>query len=445
MILIRNVLLLAVLAVGGKVGVYAVTFYLIFQTLRRPGQWSVISFLFASLLVFFNPSLISNAPGARELLLLTLLFVCLSKKAKQFDGKKLELRLYILYGLFFIASLFGSLYTDMSIIRVCSLAVITFILFKCVAISQNVGFDFERFFVRLTPVFVLLSFILIFLPIGYSRQNGIFSGILVRSQEFSQVLVPLLLIFLFSQKRKLAYPPWFSYFTILVGVIELYLASSRVAMAALVIAVIFHFMFSAFWLGKLSIRRVRLFSICSVILFVLILLYQDVLSEKVKSFVMKGADVDMQNSSLLVRKSLAIASIENFKEFPFTGVGFGVQTYFPRQQQVDLVKSTKYVPGTDFIYSRPLEKGNLYLSILEEAGLFVTLYFLFLIFKTLKYFIDKKNALSFAVFISFLVNFNGEANLFAPNGLGNFQLLILVILTCFTNQTLKDNNLHGQK
>jgi len=73
--------------------------------------------------------------------------------------------------------------------------------------------------------------------------------------------------------------------------------------------------------------------------------------------------------------------------------------------------------------SAPIEKGNLYLAVLEELGLIgLLLFFAWLIFSYFR--VVKKNLFGLPVFFTILMLNFGESVLFSPGGVGALCIMM---------------------
>jgi hypothetical protein len=85
-----------------------------------------------------------------------------------------------------------------------------------------------------------------------------------------------------------------------------------------------------------------------------------------------------------------------------------------------------------------LEKGNLYFATFEEIGLIPGLFFMYILFFILFRLMQSKDQAILLSFVSMLVLWNAEANLFAPAGLGNYQIFLIAIFFNYsTNGRIK--------
>jgi len=119
------------------------------------------------------------------------------------------------------------------------------------------------------------------------------------------------------------------------------------------------------------------------------------------------------------RGELVEASLENFREYPFLGIGFGV----PTQYRFGMVKGSESVMGIPV--SASVEKGFLPSAILEEIGL-IGLAFTLVLLITFFYPLLKRGWMwpVWLVWITLLINI-GEAVFFSAGGMGFFVWVML--------------------
>lgn len=149
--------------------------------------------------------------------------------------------------------------------------------------------------------------------------------------------------------------------------------------------------------------------------------------QSTRRFIVKYVDPNSRTSvfDALVssRSRMATLMINDIKDYPVTGIGFGIPS----------VGSGVGVAATDPITGLPImastEKGIAPLMLLEELGLPLGLlsvgWWLYLVWQAFR-----RGVVPFAVSsTAFITNF-GEANFFAPGGIGLF-LLVCTVLSCY--------------
>ncbi len=126
------------------------------------------------------------------------------------------------------------------------------------------------------------------------------------------------------------------------------------------------------------------------------------------------------------RGSLVDAMIENIGMRPLWGSGFGLAS--------DLsTMNVEREPVTGLAIGAPVEKGVLFVAVVEEVGL-IGAFFVFLWMWLLIHRSAKAGIIAFCVMATALAINIGEAILFSPGGPG---LLILIVLTwAVTNESM---------
>jgi hypothetical protein len=114
-------------------------------------------------------------------------------------------------------------------------------------------------------------------------------------------------------------------------------------------------------------------------------------------------------------------AIANIQERPFTGIGFGVPS-------VDTEAPPTLDPFFGMPISLPVEKGNAFLAIIEETGIFLG--FSLLIWLGFRLVLSARYGLSAIMVASVCLAINlGDAVFFSPGGQGILILLLFFMLT----------------
>jgi O-antigen ligase len=405
-------------------GAFLVHFVLLYLVVSKGNEWYAKALFYIFLMRFMNDIF---HPVPVNFSILTVLFISAlvlfkSLRSRSFSFNTLETKFYILSAMMFVTSLLGSMYLSLSIVRLILFTIITFTVFASVKLAK--AYDFLSFFRRFSIVVIAVSFPFIFLPYGYHK--GFFSGAANHSMTFGVVMAPLLVIYIVQYFNNQIRRNSFHRGMILLGVVELVWTHSRIAVLALLISLIGYYLFNLF--KKTSATKIIFKSVMIVLTSIILLFNWNKIESKVMEYALKNAAGKSQNleDSAYERIFLMEASQKNFLAHPWTGIGFGVQIDYwdPREAGASNIK---YLPGTDIMYSKPLEKGNLYLATFEETGLIPGLFFLYILFFILSKLKRSKDQAILLSFVSMLVIFNAEANLFTPAGLGNYQMLLIAI------------------
>ena len=435
--------LAAMVAVPG-IGTVA-ALHLMFMAFTKKGEWYFKSLVYFALLKHFNP--IFHPPSTNLFLLFVIiLFVIflietlMSSKIRLFS---LEKKFYLLFLLFALASMAGSLYPAFSLIRIAIVWIFTFVVFQ--SIRRLGAFDLIQFILRVTALLVFISFPLIFTGAGY-MSVGFFKGVINHSQDFALILLPLFMLYLTAVLSHKVPNSLFHMTVLGIGSIELILSASRAAAGAVVITLMLYFILQKSKKVKKKSLISMLFLLAGLILFVTS--NPEKVQQRIDSFFMKYKNtggVTTYEDSIAGRLHLAEVAKENVKAHPLTGIGFNVQTYYQDPLvRLNLERLIKYIPGTSIMYSRPLEKGNLYTSVFEENGIVAGIFFIYLLFSLLWMLYRSGFPYVWTPLFAMMINFNGEASLFSPSGPGNFQMLFIAALYLMAlQQKQKAGGMHG--
>lgn len=399
---------------------YVIMGILLFLVVTQGREWFIKSIIYLTLLKFVNPifhPINSNIVLMFLMFLFILILIKIVKKNKLYIYK-FEKKYYILITLFLFSSITYSMYPSLSILRLIVYFIIVFTIFQSYKLAPN--YNFISFLIMLSTMFIIISALLIFFPFGY-YDNGFFMGITNQSQNVGAILVPLLLIYVFKDFKL----DIFHLVIVTLGFYEIYLSGSRTAMFAAVGSVSIYYLLSN--KSKFNKKKILIFLMSFFILGIVYLQLSSQINSKIESFILKSERASDFTSSAALRFKVMEASKNNFLESPWTGIGFSVQTVYADPRDEDMSK-IKYIPGTNLMYSKPLEKGNLYFAVFEEGGIFVGLYFIYILFYLFIYMYRSKVIFTWPVLFGMMLGMNGEAELFAPGGLGSYQLSIIIIL-----------------
>ena len=404
---------------------------LLFLILIKGKEWYLKSIMYMVLLKFLNPIFTDINTNIFYIFIFILFIILVIKIVKQKDIyiNKFELYFYTLLLIFTLTSIIGSLYLDLSLIKLSMYSIVVFTVFQAIKYGEN--YDFIKFLIILIYLFVWVSFILIFIPYGYFI-NGLFMGVFQHSQTIGVILVPLLtllIVLYFSNKLQ---HNLINILTIFLGLFELYLSGSRTAIFSILLPLLIYFSIYHFFRFTYSKKNII---IILIILFTSITVYSlnsSKINNGIKSFIIKSATektVQYNGFGNLLSKRLILIETakENFLNNFWTGIGFNVQTVYADPRDASLNK-IKYIPGTDIIYNKPLEKGNLYYSVFEEGGVLTGVFFIYILFYLLYSLFKSNITYAWVMLLSMFISFNGEAALFSSGGLGIYQLIVMIIL-----------------
>lgn len=132
------------------------------------------------------------------------------------------------------------------------------------------------------------------------------------------------------------------------------------------------------------------------------------ITKSVITFINKSELEELNTDTIISsRKQIIEYSLQNFRENPVFGIGFGVA-------------KTEGFRRTATLFSAPAEKGFLPTAILEEGGVLGALAFCFFLLTFLWELRREGNLAGLIMFLTFLITNIGEVTIFAPGGGGAF-------------------------
>jgi hypothetical protein len=419
-------------------GAFLVHFILLYLVMAKGKEWYAKALFYIFLMRFMN-GIFHPVPVNFSILIVLLIFgllVIKGLRSRAFAFNSLEIRFYILIALMFVTSLLGSMYLSLSLVRLLLFAIIVFTVFASIKMARE--YDFLSFLRQFAIVVIIVSFPLVFLPFGYHK--GFFSGVTNHSMTFGVVMAPLLVMYIVQYFNSQIRRNNFHRLMILLGVLELIWSHSRIAVLALLVSLLGYYILN---IPKKSTKtKIAFKSILILFASIILLSSWNKIESKVMEYALKNAAGKSQNleDSAYERIFLLEASKKNFLAHPWTGIGFGVQIDYWDPREAD-ASNIKYLPGTDIMYSKPLEKGNLYFATFEETGIVPGLFFLYILIFILRRLKQSKDQAVLLSFVSMLIIFNAEANLFTPAGLGNYQMLLIAIFfNIYTQKKIKSRH-----
>jgi len=412
-------------------GVAIIAFiHLLYMMIRYQGNWLIKGLSYMLMIKYLNPLLhpIKSNEALMFFILIALFLAIKVIKSDKLLVNTFEKIFYSLLGIILITSIISSLFPALSVIRLLIYSIVAFTIFQSMKYAKE--FDYLAHLNKILILVVWVSLALFSKPAAYLPHTTLFRGAINHSQDFGSIVVPLLIIFIISQLSGKIKTNAFYLLTTFLALFELLMSGSRSAVAAILLVVGIYLLAEG---GGFKFTRNLLFSL--ILLANVSVLYYvfnaDAIHQSINGFVHKyntpgNSGVD---ASTLSRIKLMEVSLDNLSNNPFSGVGFNVQTWFQDPFVAQNVnRLSKKVPGTDILYSRPLEKGNVYLALFEESGFIAGFVFLFLMGYLL--YTTYRSGLSYTwpPILGFIIVFNAEAGLFSPSGIGNFQLFIMAIM-----------------
>lgn len=337
-----------------------------------------------------------------------------SNKSELFNRLSIPVIGTIFVGVFvFIHSILFSIMPDVSVLKIISWTTLLVVL-----LSAWGGLDkteHERLEMRLFGGLTLLMFFclpLVFTEIGYIRNGYAFQGILDSSQSFG-LTIALLASWIIGRLGEQLRHRWIHIVILIICIWLILLSATRTAGLALILSVS---------IGPLIFfgRRVSFYSFMNIFIFAVLFGSMIVMSfqDKISTFLFKKDNVsNVMEIGEASRGILVFPMIENIKENPFTGIGFGVAS-LPEKRIVN----RENVFGIPTAAS--VEKGVTPIAILEELGIF-GLFILFLWTCMMCSFFYRSGFSAFMVTSTIIFTNLGEASFFSGGGMG---LLFLIVI-----------------
>ena len=289
----------------------------------------------------------------------------------------------------------------------------------------------------LSIIFGSLAFL--FLGFGYELNGRGFQGIMSHPQNFGPVVGIISAYFvgmLLSQRRlsKLLIA------TIAICIVFVFMSLARTGMVALLLGggIAYLFSFRKAQNKQYAAKGVQLLGLSVTALLLFVLSNPTGARETLTSFVQKREDenvsTNLNDLFTQSRGNLAVSSLDNFRENPIFGIGFGVPSNIDDSESLDNIRYVGSIP-----VSASVEKGFLPSAILEELGLiggFATLILLAIIFGKVR------NESTFPMFwvltTAVLINI-GEAVFYSIGGTGFFMWMVVAF--CYNLDFYKSSEL----
>ena len=347
------------------------------------------------------------------------------------------------FGIFFTSTLVASIAVSripsLSLLKLISFAIGVFTIFVCFHNTRNLNKYWKDWFYTFFLYSLIASILIFATGMGYFRTREGFQGIWRHSQIMGPIASMMTAWFIGqfiycnekNAKRILL-------FSSLLGVVFVFLSGARTAAlalgAGLLIALGVIFLRSK---PNLSIQRLLFNSLTGLTAFLLVvamIMFPAEFESRIQEFVNKdgieteavGAG-DASELFLASRGGLLSKSMENFRESPVFGIGFGVPSNFTIR-----ANATESVLGIPT--SASSEKGFMPSAILEEVGLVGSI-LLLIVMVMVSLPIHKFGDLSLVwMYWSGLFVNVGAAIFFSVGGLGFF--LWLIIGFCYTQSNL---------
>lgn len=322
-----------------------------------------------------------------------------------------------------IHSFFFSKFAIVSILKIVSWTIVIISLLKAWGELNELEHERMRKWIARFFLFISLSslFFLLIPEIGYKNNQSGFQGVLNQSQAFGLFMALVAAIFFghFFEKKKLS---WSLVSLLFLIILLIFLSKARTAILSLFIAmpVSLFFFFIIFFLKKknvLPIFRSKRFFFIIFLVFFLLFTFQSI--EPLNNFLKKNID-NTNNLFEIFKESRGVLFkpiIENINKNFITGIGFAIASD-------PLSMSIERDTFLNLPISAPIEKGTLYIAILEELGIFG--FILFVIWVFILFYKATINGLgSLIVLINILLLNITESVLFSVGGMGLPTLILL--------------------
>ncbi len=444
-ILWRELIALCVILAAQRVSgtLQTLTFaVLILWALRGPKQ-TIQALSFSWLLAFLNPGIFPSS-GSVTIYRWVLIFGGFARVVFEVLRRRPRVIKEILYFLPFavgiaVLSVFYSYEPIISLFKLISFVVGggTIILAFCVTAEETEYW--KAWFTTFLLAIMIIGFPFYYSELGYTRNERGFQGLLSHPQSYGLFLAPAIAWlagrFLFEKERSV-----YVVGGITIGVLSLVATQSRTAAFALLLALVLTLMMSmghAPGRRRTLIRTLKHPLAVSVFCFgmIFVIWKADLLSEQALSFVKKGVDtegfVSVYKAS---RGDLIERSMNNFYQYPLTGIGFGL----PSSPQLLEVQKDKWV---GLPLGATIEKGFLPSAILEEVGLIGSGFVMFLLFALVSPLMRRGTIPGVWLLMTCLTINLGEEVFFSMGGMGLYIWLLIGLTKVMSEKPGEADNL----
>lgn len=419
------VLFALLLPLGGR-DLHALSFILIAIWAIFGVRHAIESLTLMWLLTFLNPALYSLTPlsGLLRWLVIIASFISIhlhliivrpAAMPKAWVG-------LVVFGVVTSAlSFYSSYQPDVSLLKIASVLITGSSILWGFKLTRGLVKYWQRWFLSFYVVILVLSFPLIGMDVGYARNGSGFQGLTNHPQTYGVFLAPFLAwIFTGLLLSHLCKKIWWLIFAI--GFISLLATESRTGFLAFIGGVFLGFCWML--VLKRKVPRIRILPVIVVLTLMLFLVLSvfartESLMRFVHNMIFKDEIGSLYEEFQHSRGFLISRSWENFREYPLTGIGFGVGS-----------EPNAFKIRRDPILGLPIgasvEKGFTVVAVLEETGLIGFTAFVLFIASLLRPALSVRRSLQVyaLVFSCVLVNF-GEAIFFALGGSGILVWLLL--------------------
>jgi hypothetical protein len=329
-----------------------------------------------------------------------------------------------------IHSMFFSSVIEVSVLKLISWTIVMITLLKAWGELNELEYDRMKKWVARFILFILLSSLpfLLIPEVGYEKNNIGFQGVLNHPQAFGVLAALSAATFsgYFFEKRNKSLWSLISILFLILWLI--FLSKARSAMLSfsfsLFIALLFFFLNpfkKKFYLGIFKYKSLFFIILLFLIFLIFYLLLISETTNFINNFITKNNNEEFDSLFkiyLQSRNVLIEPMIENINKNFITGIGFGIASD-PLSMNIQLDPFLKLPIGA------AVEKGTIYIAILEELGIFGFILFVMWVF-ILFYKVGIYSLGSMIILITILLINIGEAVLFSIGGIG---LPVLILLT----------------
>ena len=326
-----------------------------------------------------------------------------------------------IFCVFFVTILLGSYLFKVSIFKLILLNTGGAGILACFQASKKEKQYWLSYFFSLYTTIIIFSILTLVIPaISYFRNGKGFQGISNQPQALGIFITPFvcyLLTFLITSKSKEKSIQ--NYFLFLLGITLLFLTGSRTSFLTILIASLL-VIISKDVLAKVIKKLLSIKSLIYSILISILLISQfSTIEEGITGFIFKrDQGSSLSESFEQSRGFLILLQIKNIQQNPFFGIGFQLAS-IPKEMKV------VYDPILGLPIQAPIEKGNLFTSLVEENGIVGSVGFIIFFILLLRKVRKNLSPPITAMFLGAFMTNIGEATLFSFGGMGLFVWLII--------------------
>ncbi len=353
----------------------------------------------------------------------------------QIRNTELTIPLFVFSFVVLLFSILFSYVPSISISKIIMFSVGVYSILTAFSITSSMKDYWESWFFTFMAFIVFVSVPLYFSGLGYFRHGPAhgFQGILYHSQSFGAFLAPVAAwttLLLFREGKK----PLAVIAVCLLSWFFLFATGTRTAFLAAVLGIGIILLIDMVkgsdksilvrWLFSHPVR-IALVSLIVVGVTVNFTFIQGFIGD----FTAKYHEVESYYGEYQRSRGFLIeASMENFRDHPVTGIGFGIDSNY---ENVRVEQDAFFgIP-----IAATIEKGFLLSAALEELGIAGFAVFLFLLFAIIRYVFIGNDLALLAVFLASLFLNIGEMIIFSFGGLGLYSWLLVGFATLSTHHT----------